>query len=764
MSLRLLTSQDGAAWAQLLPLGVGAGLRLCLCAAQDGLPAWGLANTFSLAHACVDASLVASAFVPFFAAIPQVSRALVASKLLVGRFSPPWAAVLLLPVATVSIGARIRELGTSLGELSPVAASNAWLRGVLYNCGWEGGARPSATAQRKLRGKQHPIDDESKSAFGRLVSAVRRRLPKELNRGHQVEEILSLIGEIWMGSTDSKSSTAEGANVPLGEALNSALNPLGTVLSEVMRLAALPPKGRVELAEDIDKLKETLKKLDSDQIRQFAGDGGPLQKACELLRPPAGCTSSGFMNIKGVLRLPMKPPHAVRIELIMVHKQTKDTIPLKDKEAICEIIADIATIPLPDGTVVHPVDGVYCDVRKKDGRAHLVIHLATALNQATKLDRFMDAKEVEAVKSHLEEKFLQGEWWSNKFITVQKATVVASDGDSWKAWWQGGPKLADGTTPFEVPIPLEKVQDALTKCQDATGADISRYKEATFYADKKEDLKVELGGSSKEDRVLHICVNLPGLGCTIFYVENMTVDVWLPELSGTDQLVEITSHLPDYEARKTGRLGELCIKLDLDQPTMLLGMTKLGFISESGECAESREVQEPLSLEGGRYEVNASLMLEGGRSAAVQDADDEPVAGLFWGLKHPPFSNKAAEEAIWFHDEEGGFKGIDANRAELKDLVSKLTSGISHVPEAIARVAVALGMSVAKSTYLQRIALKVLLKIVSKTLTKESIVDLPTHFPSILQILRSLPETLPELPPRPPAEAPALERQSSSDI
>ena len=109
----------------------------------------------------------------------------------------------------------------------------------------------------------------------------------------------------------------------------------------------------------------------------------------------------------------------------------------------------------------------------------------------------------------------------------------------------------------------------------------------------------------------------------------------------------------------------------------------------------------PLSLEDGRYEVNASLMLEGGRSAAVQDADDEPVAGLFWGLKHPPFSNKAAEEAIWFHDEEGGFKGIDANRAELKDLVSKVTSGISHVPEAIARVAVALGMSVAKSTYLQ---------------------------------------------------------------
>ena len=97
---------------------------------------------------------------------------------------------------------------------------------------------------------------------------------------------------------------------------------------------------------------------------------------------------------------------------------------------------------------------------------------------------------------------------------------MASDGDSWKAWWQGGPKLADGTTPFEVPIPLEKVQDALTKCQDATGADISRYKEATFYADKKEDLKVELGGSSKEDRVLHICVNLPGLGCTIFYVEH----------------------------------------------------------------------------------------------------------------------------------------------------------------------------------------------------------------------------------------------------
>ena len=145
MSLRLLTSQDGAAWAQLLPLGVGAGLRLCLCAAQDGRQRGG-SPTVPLAHACVDASLVASAFVPFFAAIPQVSRALVASKLLVGRFSPPWAAVLLLPVATVSIGARIRELGTSLGELSPVAASNAWLRGVLYNCGWEGGARPSATA------------------------------------------------------------------------------------------------------------------------------------------------------------------------------------------------------------------------------------------------------------------------------------------------------------------------------------------------------------------------------------------------------------------------------------------------------------------------------------------------------------------------------------------------------------------------------------------------------------------------------------------
>ena len=51
--------------------------------------------------------------------------------------------------------------------------------------------------------------------------------------------------------------------------------------------------GRKELAEDIDKLKETLAELDSDQIKQFAGEGGPLQKACELLDPPAGCTSVG---------------------------------------------------------------------------------------------------------------------------------------------------------------------------------------------------------------------------------------------------------------------------------------------------------------------------------------------------------------------------------------------------------------------------------------------------------------------------------------
>ena len=119
------------------------------------------------------------------------------------------------------------------------------------------------------------------------MGAVRRPLPKKL--GKHVEGLLRLFREIWLGSVD-KSATHDG-EVPLSGALRSALHPLGNLLSEVLGLVALSQTGRLELAKEIEELRNKLRQLDSENISNFADKSGPLSKAYNPLRTPASSKS-----------------------------------------------------------------------------------------------------------------------------------------------------------------------------------------------------------------------------------------------------------------------------------------------------------------------------------------------------------------------------------------------------------------------------------------------------------------------------------------
>ena len=146
------------------------------------------------------------------------------------------------------------------------------------------------------------------------------------------------------------------------------------------------------------------------------------------------------------------------------------------------------------------------------------------------------------------------------------------------------------------------------------------------------------------------------------------------------------------------------MKLVLDQPTILLGTssadepnrrrssqerTKFGLISEQGEVLKIEDVAEPFKLVGGRYEVNVSLMLEGGQStAATADGGDYDIpAGLFWGFKHPSdghsqHSHNRTTGAI--HFQNAGFKGLElppGMRERVGSLVSLPFEGIAHSHE-----------------------------------------------------------------------------------
>ena len=96
------------------------------------------------------------------------------------------------------------------------------------------------------------------------------------------------------------------------------------------------------------------------------------------------------------------------------------------------------------------------------------------------------------------------------------------------------------------------MQAALDSCAEAAGAaEIERYGGAASYADDAECLKVTVSGMPRG--ALRLCLELPVLGCTVIFVQNTSIDVWLPKTSDIEQLVSLTSCSPDRDAANAGR-------------------------------------------------------------------------------------------------------------------------------------------------------------------------------------------------------------------
>ena len=156
------------------------------------------------------------------------------------------------------------------------------------------------------------------------------------------------------------------------------------------------------------------------------------------------------------------------------------------------------------------------------------------------------------------------------------------------------------------------------------------------------------------------------------------------------------------------------------------------------------DVAEPFKLVGGRYEVNVSLMLEGGQStAATADGGDYDIpAGLFWGFKHPSdghsqHSHNRTTGPI--HFQNAGFKGLElppGMRERVGSLVSLPFEGIAHSHEGtvvvrfLSRVASLLTngitrglLEVALNPGLQSGVLRHLFQNLSENLSHEPIVD-----------------------------------------
>lgn len=717
-TLRLSASKSEN-WVQLLQLGVTVAARLVLKTAQDGLPTrLGRTWVFARAHIIAETAVVATAMVPVFTAVPAISAALVQSKLAErGPTRPSWAALLLLLPTVLAMAARGKEISDNLCDEpnSPLLASHPWLRSVLHHCGWDGGlqARRRRLGLELVKPAQGGAAATVRSGLQpprliRLIKAVNATLPKALHL--HAAAMLELAYEVGLGSFNWKDYPQRDVEAPLFAALRSALRPLGLHASRLLRHAALTEHGRDQLKVGIRELKDELRAIHGVLLTKedhYALEQ-QLDKALKYLEAP------GLIGLKGSLRLPVPPEAAVRVELVVSHEKTKQLIEQEHLDKLVDAVDRVARAALkPHGRTIKE-GAVKCSSSMRTvhhgERTKLVALLATSSDTDGMIDDFLSddhrSKIVEALKA-------DGSPLRNAAAAQQELKLIVHGEPKITVDKKGKEsiRLADGVGAYEVPIPLKTVAETLEKC---VPDDKPKYGAARDY--DKDNFEIDIGGCILGSS-FRVCVNLPFLGCTIFYFENFAIDVRLTSGTNTDQLVTLAlrewiSHKEgatkrDQESAEKGASGCLCellVELTIDHPEVLVGdgkSTQFGMVTESDKYGlvipiralrTTEAVPKPFKLAGGRYQAAIVLTVEGGEDFKAEGFEVPPHVkakgpGLYWGfdknrtafvgdatfkgLDGP--SRKTVEKAVGANKAKGWFNYLLPTTKIVKVLLSLLT-------------------------------------------------------------------------------------------